>query len=249
MKLEIRPLIFFSAALLWNIGNSVKLSSSSELNRSSDPQNVTCSGIDPMGLPALDTSSSSADPIEWKWNDNSDIKWTAARFLCWFLLWTMMEYWSHRFFHWNHRWNFFYKMHQHHHSLSIEQLTDEANRWPKPLYFVWFFDNLYETIEIVAGETVWALLIYYFDPKPGGYLLLFHYVYELLATDSLLEHNPELEARYGLAVGKFHMEHHRVPLVNFGFTIDVWDRLFGTYRPTGGNSYICKTEVTRRERE
>lgn len=176
-------------------------------------------------------------------NENYEsLAWVSTRFVGWFLLWTLCEYMMHRFFHWNHPWNFFYKMHQYHHSLTLRQLTDEANRWPKPLYFLWFFDNIYETIEIVAGETVWALLIYWIDPKPGLALLIFHYVYELLATDSLLEHNPNLEANYGLAVGKFHLEHHRVPLCNYGFTIDIWDRVFGTYRATRGNSYVTKSD-------
>jgi len=89
-----------------------------------------------------------------------------------------------------------------------------------------------------VGETIWVLAIYWIDPQPGLFLLLFHYVYELLATDSLLEHNPDLEARFGLAVGKFHLEHHRIPYVNYGFTIDVWDRVFGTYSPSFGNSYV-----------
>ena len=163
----------------------------------------------------------------------------AIRFAIWFLVWTFCEYATHRWlFHSNHKWNPFFKIHQFHHSLSLESLCAKENRYPKPLYFVWFFDNVYETLEILIGETIWALLIYWVDPEVGLPLLCFHYVYELLATDSLLEHNAELEAPLGLAVGKFHLEHHRVPTSNFGFTIDLWDRVFGTYRASTGKKYL-----------
>ena len=169
------------------------------------------------------------------------LQWCAftLKFAAWFLVWTFCEYATHRWlFHCNTKWNPFLIIHQFHHGLPLENLCAKENRFPKPLYFIWFFDNVYEALEILIGETIWALIIYWIDEDVGLPLLCFHYVNELLATDSLLEHNAELEAPPGLAVGKFHLEHHRVPTSNFGFTIDLWDRIFGTYRASAGKKYL-----------
>ena len=186
--------------------------------------------------------------MEWltTYGDKSESTWSfmqlaslTFRFMAWFLVWTFCEYATHRWlFHYNHTWNPFFKIHQFHHGLSLESLCAKENRFPKPLYFLWFFDNVYETLEIVIGETIWALLIYLIDPEVGVPLLIFHYVYELLATDSLLEHNADLEAPIGLAVGKFHLEHHAFPTCNYGFTIDLWDRLLGTWRESKDKKYL-----------
>jgi hypothetical protein len=53
-------------------------------------------------------------------------------------------------------------------------------------------DNLHETLEIVVGETLPAVVIWWVDPVCGVPLLVFHYCYEILATDALLEHNPNI---------------------------------------------------------
>ena len=98
-------------------------------------------------------------------------------------------------------------------------------------------DNLHETLEIIVGETLPALLIWWFDPQCGVPLLIFHYVYEILATDALLEHNPDIRAPIwvrNFAVGQFHLEHHRRPTTNFGFTITLWVRsIFLVVKSTG----------------
>jgi sterol desaturase/sphingolipid hydroxylase (fatty acid hydroxylase superfamily) len=155
------------------------------------------------------------------------------RLIFWFLTWTLAEYFLHRFMHYNHPLNIFFRIHRHHHNIQMEKLTSKSNRWPKFSYFFFWFDNLYETVEIIFGETLPALIIYLIDPNCGVYILLFHYVYELLATDSLLEHNKEIRNPLIInlfAVGQFHLEHHRISNKNFGFTITLWDHLFGTYK-------------------
>jgi sterol desaturase/sphingolipid hydroxylase (fatty acid hydroxylase superfamily) len=165
--------------------------------------------------------------------DALNLLYFSTRLTALFLLWTLAEYFLHRFMHINHSLNIFFHIHRHHHNIPIEKLTAKTNRWPKFSYFFFWFDNLYETIEIVFGETIPALIIYYFDPECGIYILIFHYVYELLATDSLLEHNPEIKEKSVIkyfAVGQFHLEHHRRANKNFGFTITLWDHLFGTYK-------------------
>lgn len=157
----------------------------------------------------------------------------------WFLIWTCAEYWMHRLMHWHSAYNFLYSIHREHHRISYAEVTDKKHRWPKLSYFFFFFDNLHETLEIVVGETIPALVIYTLDHECGKVLLVFHYVYEILATDSLLEHNAEIRSKSivaAFAVGQFHLEHHRRSEKNFGFTITLWDHLFGTFSyPTNEN--------------
>jgi sterol desaturase/sphingolipid hydroxylase (fatty acid hydroxylase superfamily) len=117
--------------------------------------------------------------------------------------------------------------------VPLSELTKKEHRWPKLLYFCFWFENLRETLEILLGETLPAMLIYYMDPECGLPLLVFHYIYEIIATDALLEHNPDIDQEEivsTLAVGQFHLEHHRNPGVNFGFTITLWDHVFGTFK-------------------
>ena len=57
-----------------------------------------------------------------------------------------------------------------------------------------------------------AFIIYFIDLECGFLILIFHYVYELLATDSLLEHNTDIKNSMIIktfAVGQFHLQHHR----------------------------------------
>lgn len=157
----------------------------------------------------------------------------ACKTCLYFLLWTLYEYFGHRLYHFKHPWNFMYPIHQHHHQMELQSLCSPDNRWPKPLYFLWWFDNFYESVEIWIGETIPLLVVWWFDPISGSPLLVFHYIYELLATDSLLEHNANLEIPI-MAVGKFHIEHHVHPNKNFGFTINIWDKIFGTFVETKG---------------
>jgi sterol desaturase/sphingolipid hydroxylase (fatty acid hydroxylase superfamily) len=170
------------------------------------------------------------------------------RLTFWFMLWTLAEYWLHRLMHVSHRLNPLWYVHRLHHAIPLDVLTDAQFSIPKWHYFIWWFDNWHETLEIVIGETIPALLIYALDPECGYYLLIFHYVYELLATDSLLEHNSRISNETiisNFAVGQFHLEHHRRPHKNFGFTISWWDHLFGTFSlPTGGSKPYCTVPST-----
>jgi hypothetical protein len=164
---------------------------------------------------------------------NSLSKGLPWRFWLWFLVWTLAEYSFHRLCHTKAKYNPLWKMHRFHHSVPLAELTKKEHRWPKLLYFCFWFENFKETLEILLGETLPAVLIYVIDPECGLPLLVFHYAYEILATDSLLEHNPDIDQKEivsTLAVGQFHLEHHRNPGVNFGFTITLWDHVFGTFK-------------------
>ena len=150
----------------------------------------------------------------------------------WFLIWTCAEYWMHRLMHWRSPYNFLYFIHHEHHKIPYTEVTDKKHRWPKLIYFIFYFDNIHETLEIILGETIPALLIYFIDPECGLLVLIFHYFYEIMATDSLLEHNAQISSKSVVsvfAVGQFHLEHHRRSEKNFGFTITLWDHIFGTF--------------------
>lgn len=194
-----------------------------------------------VAIPLVYSCQSKEDEFGTFWFDEirppnflrSTLPW---RFCLWFLTWTLWEYSFHRLCHTRIFLgvnNPLYHLHRFHHSVSLSELTHKDNRWPKILYFCFWFENLQETIEIYLGETIPAIIVYLVDPPCGIPLLIFHYVYEILATDSLLEHNPDITKEdivSTFAVGQFHLEHHRNPLVNFGFTITLWDHIFGTFR-------------------
>jgi len=158
------------------------------------------------------------------------------RFWLWFMFWTLWEYSFHRTCHTPRVFGFknpLWDLHRFHHSVSLAELTHKKNRWPKLHYLLFFFENLQESMEIYLGETIPALIVFFVDPQCGVPLLIFHYIYEIVATDALLEHNPDItneEIVSTFAVGQFHLEHHRNPLVNFSFTITLWDHVFGTYK-------------------
>jgi sterol desaturase/sphingolipid hydroxylase (fatty acid hydroxylase superfamily) len=165
-------------------------------------------------------------------SSSSSFYMICIRLSFWFLVWTFAEYWMHRLMHWRNPYNFLYHIHREHHKIAYNEVTDKKHQWPKLMYFIFFFDNINETLEIVLGETVPALLIYWIDPTCGIILLIFHYIYEILATDSLLEHNADIKDEAiisSLAIGQFHLEHHRHPEKNFSFTITLWDHVFGTF--------------------
>lgn len=167
--------------------------------------------------------------------EESNLTWFvfSLRFSLWFLLWTFIEYWMHRVMHWSHPLNPLFDIHRSHHLTPMSVLTDKKYRWPKLMYFFFYFENVHETVEIIVGETIPAICIYFCDPECGFWLLVFHYIYEILATDSLLEHNAEITSKSIIkyaAVGQFHLEHHRIPSYNYGFTITLWDHVFGTYK-------------------
>ena len=100
---------------------------------------------------------------------------------------------STRLMHYVHPWNPLWQMHRLHHAIPIDTLTESLEyKGPKWYYFLWWFDNAHETLEIVLGETLPAVLIYMVDPECGMPLLVFHYLYEIWATDALLEHNARI---------------------------------------------------------
>ena len=86
----------------------------------------------------------------------------------------------------------------------------------------------------MIGETLPAFLIYYFISQYYGLIILiFHYFYEIIATDAILEHNPYISSKYitrFFAIGQFHLQHHRNTQKNFSFIFTFWDYVFGTYQ-------------------
>lgn len=71
----------------------------------------------------------------------------------WFLFWTFCEYWMHRLMHVNSRYNPFRTVHQLHHQISMEVVTDPKFAWPKLSYFFFFFGRI----------VFWAILLDIFN--------------------------------------------------------------------------------------
>ena len=146
-----------------------------------------------------------------------------------FLLITFWEYWIHRLSHYKHKYNFLYNIHKLHHSWSYKVITEEDS-FHLSYLFLWF-DTLYETIEIWFMSFIPVLIAYYIDNETYP-LLFFYYFYEIIATASLVEHNPRIKNEniiYYLAIGKFHLQHHKTTRYNYSFKITLWDYVFDTY--------------------
>ena len=137
-----------------------------------------------------------------------------------------MEYWLHRLMH----SSILYKIHKYHHHISYKELTIPVT--PKLSYLFFWYDNLYETLEIIIVQFIPIFIIYLMDPYIGLILFFFYYIYEFISSDSLVEHNPNITniiITYFFAIGQFHLEHHRNMKCNFSFKITLWDHIFNTY--------------------
>lgn len=129
--------------------------------------------------------------------------WWLAGIPAGFVLWTLTEYWTHRSI--LHRW-FWHGTHELHHRLPAGYVVFDM--WKLPLFFAACFLAMPPAIFVgfVLGY-VWFLTLHH----------LLHHV-------DLREHT--WLHRYAI----WHGRHHKLGNVNYGITVNWWDRLFRTYR-------------------
>ena len=60
--------------------------------------------------------------------------------------------------------------------------------------------------------------------------MVFHYVYEVFLSRTVLDHNPKITGKITrfISIGSFHLKHHTNVRCNFSFYITLWDYLFKT---------------------
>jgi len=158
---------------------------------------------------------------------------TALELARWFLLfiasllaWTALAYAIHRLAHHSGRWNRLHTLHRAHHAPGY-LLRQRPLRWHHLLFW---FDTSAETLDVWITLTLPALLIAALFPGQGPTLLCFHYLYEILLSDTRFDHNPGIDGPITrmLACGTYHLQHHSNPSLHFGLIFTLWDHIFGS---------------------
>lgn len=130
-----------------------------------------------------------------------------------FVVWTFAEYWIHRAVLHGPYWM---GIHERHHTHPREMTAFPF--WQIPMYFAtifaltWFVCGQW-TPPVFAGIIVGWI----------GFFLMHHLMHQM--TPRQLAEWPYLEA-----FARRHNLHHKVTDANYGITVDIWDRVFRTYR-------------------
>lgn len=145
-----------------------------------------------------------------------------------FLLWTCIIYWLHRISHIKHVRNPLWIIHRAHHRLPY---FSSAPRYaPSPGQFFFWLGNWKESLDVILVMTIPLILLTIAFPSQGACLLVFHYLYEVFLSESVLDHNPYLKGPWTrfFAWGSFHLVHHVQLQKNFCLMITLWDHVFGS---------------------
>ena len=139
-------------------------------------------------------------------------------FMVYFLLWTLMLYWVHRFghiipiireIHWNH-----------HRYINVNNV-----KWHWNNLFL-FNDTWTSTLDLWITEVIPTII---FSAITGQWwICIFYYLWAAFLQENL-EHNLKIDVPI-FTFGKWHRIHHRIPNKNFGLFFPQWDLIFGTYK-------------------
>lgn len=140
--------------------------------------------------------------------------------LGYFLLWTGLLYGLHCL---AHRSAFLWRFHRAHHQVKYDgsfefswrNLIGFYNDWPSTID-QWLLEILPTLSLILLFPRAWPIGILYFIDN--------------IFAEGITDHNPRIRPPF-LAMGRYHLAHHRDPQVNLdGFT-QFWDWVFGTRKP------------------
>jgi sterol desaturase/sphingolipid hydroxylase (fatty acid hydroxylase superfamily) len=151
----------------------------------------------------------------------------AIKLFGYFLLWTLWSYAIHALAHskLRRRFNLVKLVHVKHHAYDYG-----ASKWPPWHDYLFWFGDWRSSMDIYIMFTIPLIVLTIFDPAYGGILLGFHYFYELFLARNVLDHNPDITGPITkvLAIGNYHLGHHREVHCNFSFFFTFWDHVFGT---------------------
>ncbi|WP_343564317.1 sterol desaturase family protein [Kiloniella sp. b19] len=136
-----------------------------------------------------------------------------------FLVFTFVTYWTHRI---AHCWKPLWYLHEAHHSVpykgeyefSLLNLVGWYNDWRSTLD-VWVTEVLPMAGLVLLWPATWPLAVLFYIDN--------------VLSEGLTDHNPRINIP-GLAMGKYHIEHHKDMSVNFDGYFRLWDKVFGTQR-------------------
>lgn len=132
--------------------------------------------------------------------------WWLTMFAVGWVAWTFAEYWVHRSVLHGPYWM---AIHQRHHE-NPRELT-RFPVWQIPSYF----GAIFVATWLVSGH--WTVAVY--SGIILGWLMFF-------GTHHVLHHHAGWMPDFAIR----HNRHHKVVNMNYGITVDWWDRLFGTFR-------------------
>lgn len=146
-----------------------------------------------------------------------------------FGLWTLAIYWLHRWSHIHHRFNPLWWIHRAHHAEPYLR-EDSRPQWPKLGQFLFWLGGVRLSLDVILVMTLPLLAIVWVWPQYALPLLVFHYLYEVFLSESVLDHNPRItnRATRWFAWGDFHLHHHVNLKKNYGLMLGLWDFVFGT---------------------
>jgi len=146
-------------------------------------------------------------------------------YILYFLVWTLMLYWIHRF---SHSSKFMMKFHGLHHGFINRNLQNgKVARWHWSNLFL-FNDNWTSTIDLWLTEVIPTVIMSAITGQ--WWLFIFYYVWAAFIQEPI-EHNPKFNLPFFLS-GKKHLIHHKNTQVNYGLFFPIWDKLFQTYAGT-----------------
>lgn len=134
--------------------------------------------------------------------------WWAAMFAVGWVVWTLAEYWIHRSVLHGFYWMGIHELHH-----KRPRQLSRFPVWQIPSYFL----AIYLGVWVVAGT--WTTAV--FAGIILGWVMFF-------MMHHALHHFPQ----YLPAFAVRHNAHHKLTVMNYGITVDWWDRVFGTFRPS-----------------
>lgn len=140
-------------------------------------------------------------------------------YFLYFLLWTMVIYWSHRMAHVIPHLK---KIHFAHHK-HITNSKSPKWHWSN-LFF--FQDNVMSSFDVILFELVPTILFCMITGE--WWILVFYYMWSAFIQENI-EHNPNFNIYPLLTSGKWHLLHHKSNC-NYGLLVPFWDIFFGTYK-------------------
>lgn len=145
---------------------------------------------------------------------------TVLTYIGYFLLWTLVIYWVHRF---THMFNipFVTKMHWDHHK-QVTNGNVKGLHWSNLFLFN---DTWKSTADLWLTEVIPTII---FCAITGQWWILISYYLWAALIQEAVEHNPRFSIYPFLTSGKWHLVHHKDSRANFGLFHPLWDWVFGT---------------------
>lgn len=134
-------------------------------------------------------------------------------------------YWMHRLAH-SKKIKFLYDVHRAHHAINYFKKPEKFDFRG----FLFYFGSWKASLDVIITMTLPLIFIVMIVGGNSWYLLIFHYFYEAIFSEYILDHNRNLKGFITkiFAWGDFHLTHHRSSKHNYSLLVCLWDYIFKT---------------------